>query len=178
MGRFPVSFSPRFEAGDDMPARKPKPTEMAMRPTPKADLSNYLDQLFENFRQEMLTGFPSVFPISGARAFEPWFPALADLEDKGTAYEVRTNLPGLHKENIDIRMRGRTLHIDAKESGEKEQKGRNYLYQERSYQGFNRTIELPEDVMSEKISAKYQDGVLTLEIPKAHPETEKQIQVG
>jgi HSP20 family protein len=161
-----------------MPERKTKTTEVAIRPTPNADISNYLDQLFDNFRREMQTGFPSFLPFPGVNTFEPWFPALADVEDKGTTYEVRANLPGLRKENIDVRMQGRTLHIEATESGAKEQKGKNYLYRERSYQGFNRTIELPEDVMTEKVSAKYQDGVLTLEIPKSHPEAEKHISVG
>ncbi len=161
-----------------MQAKKSKGTEVAVRPMPTMDLSNYLDQLFENFRQEILTGLPSAFSLSGARAFESWFPALADVEDKGNAYEIRANLPGLHKENIDIRLHGRTLRIEAKESAEKEQKGKTYLYHERTYQGFNRSIELPEEILSEKVSARYQDGVLTLEIPKANPEPEKHISVG
>jgi HSP20 family protein len=160
-----------------MPENKPKKTEIAVRPAPTTDLSSYFDQMFENFRREMLTGFPSTFSLSGGKAFLPWFPALADVEDKGKAYEVRANLPGLSKDNIDIRLQGRTLHIEAKESAEKEQKGKNYLYQERFYQGFNRTIELPEDVVADKISARYKDGVLELDIPKAHPELEKHISV-
>lgn len=160
-----------------MQAKKPKGTEVAVRPVATMGFSNYLDQLFENFRQEILTGLPSAFTLTGTRALESWFPALADVEDKGNAYEIRANLPGLRRENIDIRLHGRTVRIDAKESTEKEQKGKTYLYHERSYQGFNRSIELPEEVVSEKASARYQDGVLTLEIPKANPEPEKHVSV-
>jgi HSP20 family protein len=158
------------------PANKRAPT--ALRTTTPTPLTEYLDQVFDNLRQEMLTvGLP------GSSLWESGFSnglvlAPTDIEDRPSSYLVRANLPGLRKENVEVQVQGHTLRIEGKEAEEKEEKSRSYLRRERTYRGFVRTFDLPEDVVADKISAKYQDGVLSIEIPKAHPEPSKRIPVG
>jgi HSP20 family protein len=163
-----------------MLATIPKRTASLTRPPRNADLFQYMDRVFDNLRREMLTGaYPlsTLPPFSEIEIGESRLPALADIEDRGTGYEVRANLPGVRKDNLNMLMHGHTLRIDAKERAEKEEKSKNYLCRERTYQGFERTIELPEDVVPDQITARYEDGVLTLTVPKAHPEPEKKIPV-
>jgi HSP20 family protein len=159
-----------------MLAAKAKPRVPTVRAAPTT-MADYMDRMFENLRQEMLAGF-STLPVSFGRAgTERWLPALTDVEDKGNLYEVRTDLPGVKKENIDVRVRGPYIQIEAKESSEKDRQGKSFLSRERTYEGFSRLLDLPEDVLAEKVAARYEDGVLTLTLPKAHPEPEKKVSV-
>ncbi len=148
-----------------------------VRTTPTSGLAEYLDRVFDNLRSDMLTEFAPWGEMWTPGLEGRWINALTDVEDRGGTYEIRTNLPGIRKENIEVKVQGRCLEVEAKESMEKEEKGRNFLSHERSYEGFCRTIDLPEDVVAEKISAQFRDGVLTVSLPKAHPEPERKITV-
>ncbi len=160
-----------------MLANPPKRTVTTLRTTAPTSMGEYMDRVFETFRNEMLTG---LLPRGALWEFGPegrWMNALTDVEDRGGSYEVRADLPGVRKEDIDLRIQGRCLTIEAKETASKEEKGKNFVSRERSYEGFCRTLDLPEDVIGEKISARYENGVLTLNLPKSHPEPEKKIPV-
>lgn len=160
-----------------MLAIQPKRRPATVRTTATNDWFDYVDRVFEDFRRDMLTGmFPTV-TLKDGRTEEMFLPALADIEDKGNLYEIRANLPGVRKEDIEIRLKGHFLEIDARETAEKEQKEKTFVRHERIYEGFGRVLELPEDVLGEKTAARYQDGVLTVTVPKAHPATEKHISV-
>jgi HSP20 family protein len=165
--------------GEEKTMAAPRPIRaLSTRPArPAANLDEYLDQLLGASRSAL---FPRLSPWT--ELWSPdlegrWLGALADIEDKGSSYEVRANLPGVRKENIEVRLQGRCLRLEAKVATEKEEKRKNYLSHERSYEGFVRTIDLPEDVESEKIAASYRDGVLTVNLPKSHPEPERKVSV-
>ncbi len=160
-----------------MLATRPTHRLSTVRAPPATSLTDYMDRVFENLRSEMFTGLAPWGEL-WAPGFEGrWLNALTDIEDKGNTYEVRANLPGIRKENIEVKLQGRCLTLEAKEAAEKEEKGKNYLSRERSYEGFCRTIDLPEDVLSERISANYRDGVLTVNVPKSSPTPERRISV-
>lgn len=140
-------------------------------------MAEYMDRLFETFRNEMMTGL-----LPGSFLWETggpgrWMSALTDIEDKGSSYEIRANLPGIRKENIEVRVRGNTLELEAKAAMETEEKGKSYIFHERSYEGFHRTLDLPEGVLPEKVVANYRDGVLTVTVPKSNPAPERKITV-
>ncbi|MDE1879361.1 MAG: Hsp20/alpha crystallin family protein [Euryarchaeota archaeon] len=163
-----------------MLAKKPHPTTTTttLRTTPVRGLSNYMDQLFENFREEMMTGLLPRSTLFEGWPSGRWFPALLDVEDKGSTYEIRTDLPGARKDEIEVKVSGHSLQIQAQQTHELSEEGKNYLCHERTYGGFERTVDLPEDVVPEKISAQYKDGVLMVSVPKAHPVPERKIPVG
>lgn len=91
-----------------------------------------------------------------------------DVVEKNGSYKVRADLPGVKKENINVRIDGNIVHIDAETQDAKEFKedGGKVLRSERYYGSVSRTFSLADDVDESKATAKYSDGVLSLELPK------------
>jgi HSP20 family protein len=91
-----------------------------------------------------------------------------DISEKDKAYVVKADIPGVKKEDINVRIDGNVVQIDAEVKREKEEKGEGgkVLRSERYYGTVSRTFSLADDVDETKADAKYADGVLTLELPK------------
>ena len=91
-----------------------------------------------------------------------------DVSEKDNAYEVKADIPGVKKEDINVRIDGNVVQIDAEVKREKETKGNGdkVLRSERYYGTISRTFSLADDVDDSKAEAKYADGVLTLRLPK------------
>lgn len=94
-----------------------------------------------------------------------WAPRL-NLAETETAIEVKAELPGLDKKDIDISLEGDTLIIKGEKHQEKEEKDKRFHRIERTYGSFYRTVRLPTEVMPDKIEAAYENGVLTVTLPK------------
>jgi HSP20 family protein len=97
--------------------------------------------------------------------FEYEEPAV-DLVDKGDKYLIEIDLPGVDKKDIDITLVDHHLKIVALRKIEKEERGENYIVSERAFSGYKRIIPLPEDADENSIKAKYENGVLRIEIRK------------
>ena len=107
----------------------------------------------------------------GPVALETETPALKmriDVAEKENAYEVKADIPGVKKEDINVRIDGNVVQIDAEVKREKETRGDGdkVLRSERYYGNISRTFSLADDVDDSKAEAKYADGVLTLQLPK------------
>jgi len=91
-----------------------------------------------------------------------------DVSEKDNAYLVKADIPGVKKEDINVRIDGNVVQIDAEVNREKETKGNGdkILRSERYWGSISRTFSLAQDVDDSKVVAKYADGVLTLELPK------------
>jgi HSP20 family protein len=91
-----------------------------------------------------------------------------DIVDKGDVYQVRADLPGVKEEDINVRIYGNIVQIDAQTQDAKEfnENGGKVLRRERYYGSVSHTFSLTDDVDESKIVAKYNDGVLSLELPK------------
>jgi HSP20 family protein len=105
-----------------------------------------------------------------------WAPAVDILE---TAYElvVKADLPDVDPKDLDIRVENNILTIRGERKFQKQVNENNYLRVERSYGSFARSFSLANTANSEAIKADYQNGVLTLNIPKREEAKPKQIQV-
>lgn len=90
-----------------------------------------------------------------------------DIVDKGDHYELRADLPGFKKEDIKLSLDGDTLVINAERHSEWEDKDKqgNFVRCERSYGTFSRSYDMSE-IQTDAIEAGYQDGVLSLKLPK------------
>ncbi len=115
-------------------------------------------------------------------AMETETPALnmrIDVSEKGDSYVVKADIPGVKKEDINVRVDGNIVQIDAEVKREKETKGNGdkVLRSERYYGNISRTFSLNQDVDDAKSLAKYSDGVLTLELPKKTSTASKQLTV-
>jgi HSP20 family protein len=91
-----------------------------------------------------------------------------DIVEKGDVYQVRADLPGVKEEDINVRIYGNIVQIDAQTQDAKEFKenGGKVLRSERYYGSVSHTFSLADDVDESKIVAKYHDGVLSLELTK------------
>ena len=85
-------------------------------------------------------------------------------DDKG--FHVTVELPGMSDKDVAVTVDDRLLTIRGEKNEEKEKKDKDVFRRERAYGSFRRTIELPSDVDSAKIEAKFKDGVLTIDLPK------------
>ncbi|MDT2597597.1 Hsp20/alpha crystallin family protein [Enterococcus dongliensis] len=96
-----------------------------------------------------------------------------DIRDLDDYYEVKADLPGFEKEEISVHYSNDLLSIDAEHTAENEVKddGR-FVRRERSSSAYRRQF-VVKNIIEEKISAKFKNGVLTLQLPKADDEEKK-----
>jgi HSP20 family protein len=90
---------------------------------------------------------------------------------------VKTAIPGIKPEEIDISVTGDTLTIRAETKEEEEVKRENYLRRERRYGSYCRSVTLPGGLETDEADADYTDGILTLTIPKSEEVKPKSIKV-
>lgn len=104
-----------------------------------------------------------------------------NIKENTDAFFVEMAAPGMSKDDFKIELDNGLLTISSEKTDKNENKeGENFTRQEFSYQSFSRSFTLPKTVETEKISAKYENGVLYLEIPKkeeAKPKPVKQIAI-
>ncbi len=90
---------------------------------------------------------------------------------------VKTPVPGVKPEDIDITITGNSLTIVGEAKAEERVEEKNYIRRERRYGRFSRSISLPSGVRGEKAEATFENGLLTLTIPKAEEAKPKVIKV-
>lgn len=106
----------------------------------------------------------------------PWAPAVDIFETEHNLI-VKADLPDVKPEELDIRVENNILTIRGERKFEKKANESNYLRVERSYGSFSRSFSLSNTVNTESIQADYNNGVLTLSIPKREEAKPKQIKV-
>lgn len=94
-----------------------------------------------------------------------WAPAV-DLRETADAFVVHADIPGLKKEEIDIEVVEDVVTIKGERKKDEEKKDGNYHRVERTFGSFLRSVEIPGGFDSEKVSAKFEDGVLEITLPK------------
>jgi HSP20 family protein len=92
-------------------------------------------------------------------------PSVDVFEDAGTIV-VRADLPGLTKSDITVKLIDNTLEISGEKKTEEKIDTRDYLRLERGYGKFSRTLRLPEGLDADKVTAKFDEGVLEIRVPK------------
>jgi len=104
--------------------------------------------------------------------------ALMDVVDKGDHFEVKVDMPGVKKEDIEVLIEGSRIAIRAETQSTKEEKeGERVLHAERFAAMYGRSFELPAEVSEAGAEARYEDGVLTLVLPKRAPTTSKKLTI-
>ena len=100
-----------------------------------------------------------------------------DVQETADEIVVTAALPGLKAEDVDITITGQSLSIRGEfKEDDKVERGQ-YLYRERRFGTFQRQLQLPVRVQSDAAAATFEDGVLTLSIPKAEEVKPRQIQI-
>jgi HSP20 family protein len=122
---------------------------------------------FRAVRREFDRLFEDLLPM--LREEEPaamWTPRL-DLTETDGAFVARMDLPGLKREEIQVDVQNNRLTVRGERKFEQREEQENVVRMERSYGTFFRAFTLPENVLPDAIEAAFEDGVLTVQIPKA-----------
>jgi HSP20 family protein len=106
----------------------------------------------------------------------PWAPAV-DIYETENELVIKADLPDVNPQNLDIRVENNILTIRGERKFESKVKEDNYLRVERAYGSFSRSFSLANSVKTDDINADYQNGVLTLSLPKREEAKPKQIKV-
>ena len=105
-----------------------------------------------------------------------WRPAV-DIFEAGTTVILEVELPGVIKEDVCVEVKDNILTIKGERKFENDVRGENFYRRERAYGSFRRAFNLHYHVNPEKIRAKFNDGVLRIEVPKPEEEKPKQVTV-
>lgn len=132
------------------------------------------ESMFDAFRQDMERMMTRPWSFPGWEMPSPFEArdmriALYDLVDKGDRYELSLEVPGIEKEKIDVKATRYSVEVSGKHSEKTEEKGKRYLYTERLYRSFYRNVPVPEEIVTSKVTAKVENGILKLELPKKNP---------
>lgn len=100
-----------------------------------------------------------------------------DMYETENEVVVKATVPGVKPEDIDVSVVGDTLTIKGETKEEENVERQNYIRRERRYGRFSRTLSLPSHVNTSKAEAEFEDGVLTLTLPKAEEAKAKTITV-
>ena len=135
----------------------------------KNRLSNFpgLSTWFDDFT---LGEFPSLFSSSFNTGISMPKVNIKEISD---AFIVEMAVPGLKKSDFNINLENNLLSISAELKEENESKNEGYTRREFGYSSFKRTFTLPETVNESKINASYNEGILTVHLPKKEEAKEK-----
>jgi HSP20 family protein len=106
-----------------------------------------------------------------------WVPAVDIYENEKQELVIKAELPGMKKEEIDLRLENNTLTIRGERKRATDTRDEQYHRVERAYGAFSRSFSLPATVDHGKVGADYSDGVLTITMPMKEEAKPRQIQV-
>lgn len=119
--------------------------------------------LFDDFFREFAPGF-FVRPLHGDRLPSQ---IKLDVKEADGAFKVEAEIPGVKKEDIQVSIDGDmvSLHAEVQQADSKTEEGR-FVHSERYYGAVSRSFQLPAEVDESKATARYENGVLTLTLPR------------
>jgi HSP20 family protein len=141
---------------------------------------------FEPFRElaQMQDRINRIFGDAYTRRYDDdvmqrgdWAPPVDIFENDNQEIVLRAELPGVSKEDIDIRVENNTLTLRGERKRASEIRNEQYHRVERAYGAFSRSFSLPSRIDTEKVKADFKDGLLTITLPIRDEAKPKQIEV-
>lgn len=140
---------------ETLPSRLARQTQSLFGLTPLRTLRGEMDDLMNRYLKDW----------SGEwlpREFSP----SCDLSETADAFQIRVDVPGIKPEDISIEVSGNNIRICGERKAEKEEKGKTFHRVERHCGKFTESLSLPCSVKDDKVHAEFEDGVLTVTLPK------------
>ena len=137
------------------------------------------DQGFDSFRNEISRVFDNFFSVGPSTLFEnEWLPSI-NVDEYEKTILVRAEIPGIEEKDLEVTLQNNILTISGEKREEKEEKSKDKktVISERKFGSFSRTITLPESIRSDKVNAKFKNGVLTIELPKDEAKEPKKVKI-
>jgi len=136
---------------------------MIRRKDPFKDMHEKMSKMFENMTEAGFNMYNVQLPV--------------DIRETDEKIIAEADMPGVDKDNIQVKVKDRSLHIAAQGDREVREEGKNYVRHERSAKSYSRTIQLPEPVKSSSAKAKYKNGVLTVEMEKKEKSSDFNVEI-
>lgn len=127
-------------------------------------VNNNLSRSIDGMMKDLLNEFPTTV----AKTFREDvlnFPPV-NIVEKTASYLVDLSAPGFEKTDFAIKLEGNVLTITTETKDEKKEEGDKLIRKEFTYKGFKRSFTIDEKIDAENIAAKYENGILKLELPK------------
>lgn len=134
-----------------------------------AALQDRINQMFEDT-------FHNMGSNEKESSMGTWKPAV-DIFENIDFITIEAELPGMKKEDVNVEINDHVLTIQGEKNSFSEENKENYYRKERISGKFHRAFTLPVDIDTDKITAKFKDGVLTLQVPKPQEKKPKKISV-
>ena len=132
-----------------------------------SDIQTEVNRLFDNF-----FGRPS----GGGTTGRTWLPPV-DMYATKDDLVLTVELPGVSEKDVNVSITGDLLTVKGERRFENQVKQQDLLHVERTYGNFERLIQLPMAVQSDRVKATYRDGVLEIKLPKAEELKPKEIKI-
>jgi len=120
--------------------------------------------------RDMLATWP--FGEREALSIADWTPS-CNVSETVEEYRIEAELPGVKQEDVEVNVEDRVLTLRGERREKKEEKGKKYHRMESSYGSFMRSFTLPADADEDKVAADYNDGLLSVRIPRTAPKESK-----
>ena len=121
--------------------------------------------------------FEGAFGEHFAPLAQSWAPAVDIYEDNNGELVLKAELPAVRREDIKVSMEGLTLTLEAERHVDTDVQRDRYHRIERGYGSFQRSFTLPAAVDAARVSASYEDGLLTIRLPRRDEAKPRQIEV-
>ena len=130
-----------------------------------------------SWQEQVNRMFDSTFPgRTDNSTMTTWVPTV-DIYETENELVLKADLPDMSEKDLDIRVENNMLTIRGERKFEQKVKQENYLRIERTYGSFSRSFSLPNTISTETIKAQYNNGVLTVEMPKRAESKPKQVKI-
>ena len=161
-----------------MAKRREQSTELTPKLGTKLTPFEEMDRMFDEFfGRGFLTPLERHWPgwASFNRAFEGRFPRM-DVIDRDEELLVQVEVPGVHKDDLEVTLLDDALTVKGKTHEEREEKG-EYFRAEIAHGTFSRTLRLPVPVRAAEAKARFADGVLEIRLPKTEATARQVVEI-
>jgi HSP20 family protein len=134
------------------------------------DLQREIDRVFGRF-------FPATEGDGESTSRQAVWAPRTDLVETEDSYRLHLDVPGLTKDDLKINYQDNQLTVSGERTSDRPGEGEEYVRVERSFGQFYRSFRLPRTVNAEGISASYENGVLTITVPKTEDVKPRQIEI-
>lgn len=127
-------------------------------------------------RREMDRLFDDTFGRAGTGGAGAWNPAV-DVHEEDAAFVFELELPGVPPDAVEVTADNGVLSVSGEKKAQREREQERWHIVERSHGSFRRTFSLPQNVNEEAIDAQFEDGLLTVRVPKAEVPKPRKVEV-
>lgn len=132
-------------------------------------LQREIDRVFDSF-------FPTRYTEDEETSKAVWAPRV-DLSENDDLYRIELDVPGMDRDDLNISFQDNQLTVSGERREERKEEDSEYVRVERAFGHFYRSFRLPKTIKADAIEANYENGVLTIEVPKAEESKPQRIQV-